>query len=82
MPAAGSTAIGSWRLRPIFCRPWNKPFHHCLRGTAAALLALIATSLDGPVLAVATLAAHWCRPVAGQAAADGHHSADSRLVLA
>lgn len=37
-PAAGSTATGSWRLRPIFCRPETGPFHHFGCGTAAAVV--------------------------------------------
>src|SRR2546423_13842401 len=36
MPAAGRTAIGSWRLRPIFCRPWNRPEPRFFAGAALA----------------------------------------------
>ncbi|CAM5367885.1 hypothetical protein SCANM63S_05096 [Streptomyces canarius] len=40
MPAAGSTAMGNWRLRPIFCMPWNR---RCRRAPAgrAVLSALM-----------------------------------------
>ncbi|WP_306589340.1 PTS glucose/sucrose transporter subunit IIB [Streptomyces sp. CRB46] len=32
MPAAGRTAMGSCRLRPIFCRPWNALFQRARAG--------------------------------------------------
>lgn len=41
MPAAGSTAIGSWRLRPTFCRPWNRPEPRFFAGAAEAVAVLI-----------------------------------------
>lgn len=36
--------MGSWRLRPIFWRPWKKPDVHFFRG-AEALAAVPLTSL-------------------------------------
>lgn len=65
MPAAGSTAIGSCRLRPIFCSPWNRLFRQFGCAAALELLTLIGVLPDRPVLAAATLTAHWCRPVVG-----------------
>ncbi|MFD4304741.1 PTS glucose/sucrose transporter subunit IIB [Streptomyces sp. CBG9] len=51
MPAAGRTAIGSWRLRPIFWRPWKRLFHHRLRGSAsfAVLIGFLPARTAGPL---------------------------------
>ncbi|WP_437069740.1 glucose PTS transporter subunit EIIB [Streptomyces sp. enrichment culture] len=51
MPAAGSTAMGSWRLRPIFCSPWNTEFQRARAGLTASSLMV----WRPPV--------RWCRPV-------------------
>ena len=41
MPAAGSTAIGSCKLRPTFCKPWNRPEPRFFAGAAVAVAVLI-----------------------------------------
>ncbi|SCE29246.1 hypothetical protein GA0115246_1138715 [Streptomyces sp. SolWspMP-sol7th] len=44
IPAAGSTAIGNWSERPIFCKPW-KNFPH---GPGPAVAALVAALIRIP----------------------------------
>ncbi len=41
MPAAGSTAIGSCRLRPTFCKPWKRPDPRFFAGAALSVAVLI-----------------------------------------
>src|SRR5882757_6207028 len=59
MPAAGSTAIGSCRLRPIFCRPWNRPDPRFFSGAAVGAVAVLIDFLHRVVV----YTTQWCRPV-------------------
>ncbi|MFH9421125.1 glucose PTS transporter subunit EIIB [Streptomyces sp. NPDC017529] len=64
MPAAGRTAMGSWRLRPIFCSPWKRPADHFFPGAAAAFELICVLPAADPSRAGSVLAAYWwCRPL-------------------
>ena len=66
IPAAGRTAIGSWRLRPIFCRPWKR-FDAQLLPRAPPLRSHSSVSSRRSARRQPARACRirWCRPLRG-----------------